>query len=66
MSDAVRMRVFEPFFTTRCVGQGYGMGLALVWGIVQAHQGKIDVQSIPDVGTTVTVTLPRQPEDNAP
>lgn len=58
MTEDVRERMFEPFFTTKDVGSGTGMGLAMVFGAVQDHQGAIEVQSEPDVGTTVVVFIP--------
>lgn len=51
-------RIFEPFYTTREVGQGSGLGLALAYGIMRRHGGRIDVKSVPDEGTTFTVRLP--------
>src|SRR5207249_3163855 len=57
MSEDTRRRVFEPFFTTKGA-RGNGLGLAVVWGIVQRHQGMIDVASTLGQGTTITVTLP--------
>ncbi len=51
-------RIFDPFFTTKAVGQGSGMGLAVARGIVNHHGGTIDIESEPEVGTSVTVRLP--------
>ena len=58
MSADVRTRVFEPFFTTKQGNQGTGLGLAVVYGIVVAHQGVIDVDSTPGSGSTFSVYLP--------
>jgi signal transduction histidine kinase len=51
--------VFEPFFTTKPPGEGTGLGLSVSYGIIQAHQGSITVDSIPDIGTTFTIALPQ-------
>jgi signal transduction histidine kinase len=58
MDEAVKGRVFEPFFTTKPAGQGTGLGLSAVWGIVHAHQGAVTVDSTPSKGTTFTIYLP--------
>lgn len=51
-------RIFDPYFTTKEVGRGTGMGLAVVHGIVQAHGGEIRVESEPNVKTEFSVYLP--------
>jgi two-component system NtrC family sensor kinase len=59
-------KVFDPFFTTKPEGKGVGLGLAVLYGIVQAHDGEVDVKSQVGRGTTFTVTLPLKPADTPP
>ncbi|HUI78798.1 MAG TPA: ATP-binding protein [Bryobacteraceae bacterium] len=54
-------KIFDPFFTTKAEGKGVGLGLAVLYGIVEAHEGEIDVTSQRNEGTTFTVTLPLKP-----
>jgi len=56
-------KIFDPFFTTKGEGKGVGLGLAVVYGIVEAHRGEIEVRSSPGEGTTFTVTLPLLSEE---
>jgi two-component system NtrC family sensor kinase len=51
-------KIFDPFFTTKEEGKGVGLGLAVVYGIVEAHRGDIEARSEQHVGTVFTVTLP--------
>jgi PAS domain S-box-containing protein len=53
MSAEVRRRAFEPFFSTKPSGQGTGLGLSIAFGIVQAHGGRLVLESTPDAGTSV-------------
>ncbi|WHZ21688.1 MAG: Flagellar sensor histidine kinase FleS [Nitrospira sp.] len=55
----IRSRVFDPFFTTK--DQGTGLGLAIVHALVEAHHGRIDVESSPGQGTSFVITLPQGP-----
>jgi PAS domain S-box-containing protein len=57
MSDEVLSHVFEPFFTTKPHGEGTGLGLATVYGIVRRNDGDIRIESEEGIGTTVRVTL---------
>jgi len=58
MSERALDHLFEPFFTTKQEGQGTGLGLPQVYGIIKQHQGFIDVQTAEDEGTTFTIFLP--------
>jgi signal transduction histidine kinase len=54
-------KLFEPFFTTKKKSKGVGLGLSVVYGIIKAHQGNIEIDSTCGVGSTFTIQLPIAP-----
>jgi PAS domain S-box-containing protein len=65
MDQLTMEKIFEPYFTTKEVGKGSGIGLAIVHGIVQRHHGAIDVSSRQQAGTRFTIWLPIHKGDAA-
>jgi signal transduction histidine kinase len=58
MSPETIERIFDPFFSTKGVGEGTGLGLGVAWNVVHAHGGQIDVESAPDAGSLFRVRFP--------
>jgi signal transduction histidine kinase len=58
MSSDTLTQLFNPFYTTKSVGQGTGLGLSISYSIMQSHKGDIKVESSLGEGTTFTVILP--------
>ena len=58
MDTETQRRAFEPFFTTKPVGKGTGLGLAMVFGAVEAHGGAVEIVSVARKGTTMTILIP--------
>ncbi len=63
MTEEIRKHIFEPFFTTK-KEKGTGLGMSIIYGIVQRHGGDIEVESEPARGSTVTILLPACPNRN--
>ena len=61
MDQDLVQRVFEPFFTTKPTGQGTGLGLAVVHGVMRAHEGFVHVRSTPGAGSVFTLHFPAAP-----
>jgi CheY-like chemotaxis protein len=58
MDEETRVRIFEPFYTTKPAGSGTGLGMAITYGIIQGHHGDISVESEVGRGTSFTISLP--------
>ena len=58
MSSTTQKQLFDPFYTTKPVGEGTGLGLSISYSIIESHKGTIEVESTEGVGTTFIITLP--------
>jgi len=58
MEEATVQRIFEPFFTTKPRGKGTGLGMPVVYGLMQSHNGLVDVKSKPGIGTCISLFFP--------
>jgi signal transduction histidine kinase len=64
MTEEVKNRIFEPFYTTKEVGHGTGLGLSISYGIIEKHRGTIHVISEPGKGSEFIIDLPVSQDDN--
>ncbi len=60
MSEEVKSKIFQPFFTTKGLGEGTGLGLSITFGIIDKHKGSISVDSAEDKGTAFTIVIPKK------
>ena len=58
MTEEQKEKIFEPFFTTKPIGSGTGLGMSISYKVISTHNGKIDVKSKLNEGTTISLTLP--------
>jgi len=65
MTQEVKEHIFDPFFTTKEVGQGTGLGLSISYGIIERHNGNIDVISEPGKGTEFIISLPKSQSNSS-
>jgi len=66
MSEEVRSRAIDPFFTTKPHGQGTGLGLSMAFGFVRQSNGHLDIDTAPGRGTMIVILLPRHCADQSP
>ncbi|NUM82249.1 PAS domain-containing sensor histidine kinase, partial [bacterium] len=58
MNEETKKKIFDPFFTTKEVGKGTGLGMSIVWDILQKHNAKIGMTSQVGVGTEFVIQMP--------
>ena len=60
MSEDIKSKIFQPFFTTKGLGKGTGLGLSITFGIIDKHQGALTVDSKKGKGTVFTIVIPKK------
>ena len=60
MTEDIKSKIFQPFFTTKGLGEGTGLGLSITFGIIDKHKGKLTVDSKKGKGTVFAITIPKK------
>ncbi len=66
MSKDIQSKIFDPFFTTKAIGKGTGLGMSVVYGIIQSLKGKVEIESAPMKGSEISLFIPESKASSVP